>query len=142
MSRFVLHGGAGKAGEALVTREDLCNTRNTKAAPERATVFQIILSFGDLCVGSPSRSSRPQGPPSLSGLRRTSRASADKSGFRPASLLRNFGAAAFATPGLAEPKPAKQAKAGGRGRTRTYEGIASGFTVRPLCRSGHSPPSL
>lgn len=28
---------------------------------------------------------------------------------------------------------------GGRGRTRTYEGIASGFTVRPLCRSGHSP---
>src|SRR5215471_2474804 len=29
---------------------------------------------------------------------------------------------------------------GGRGRTRTYEGIASGFTVRPLCRSGHSPP--
>ena len=31
-------------------------------------------------------------------------------------------------------------KGGGRGRTRTYEGIASGFTVRPLCRSGHSPP--
>src|SRR5579862_2898515 len=30
-------------------------------------------------------------------------------------------------------------KSGGRGRTRTYEGIASGFTVRPLCRSGHSP---
>src|SRR5690242_10102965 len=29
---------------------------------------------------------------------------------------------------------------GGRGRTRTCEGIASGFTVRPLCRSGHSPP--
>ncbi len=28
---------------------------------------------------------------------------------------------------------------GGGGRTRTYEGIASGFTVRPLCRSGHSP---
>ena len=22
---------------------------------------------------------------------------------------------------------------------RTYEGLASGFTVRPLCRSGHSP---
>src|ERR1035437_911895 len=31
-------------------------------------------------------------------------------------------------------------QSGGRGRTRTYEGIASGFTVRPLCRSGHSPP--
>ena len=30
---------------------------------------------------------------------------------------------------------------GGGGRTRTYEGIASGFTVRPLCRSGHSPKS-
>src|SRR5258707_3419494 len=30
-------------------------------------------------------------------------------------------------------------KAGGGGRTRTYEGLASGFTVRPLCRSGHSP---
>ena len=29
--------------------------------------------------------------------------------------------------------------AGGGGRTRTYEGIASGFTVRPLCHSGHSP---
>src|SRR5215213_10357299 len=29
--------------------------------------------------------------------------------------------------------------AGGGGRTRTYEGEASGFTVRPLCRSGHSP---
>ncbi len=26
---------------------------------------------------------------------------------------------------------------GGEGRTRTYEGLASGFTVRPLCRSGH-----
>ena len=30
---------------------------------------------------------------------------------------------------------------GGGGRTRTYEGLASGFTVRPLCRSGHSPAS-
>ena len=28
---------------------------------------------------------------------------------------------------------------GGAGRTRTYEGLASGFTVRPICRSGHSP---
>ncbi len=35
----------------------------------------------------------------------------------------------------------KQAReeSGGGGRTRTYEGLASGFTVRPLCRSGHSP---
>ena len=33
---------------------------------------------------------------------------------------------------------ARRAKAGGGGRTRTYEGLASGFTVRPLCRSGHS----
>ncbi len=33
----------------------------------------------------------------------------------------------------------RAAKVGGGGRTRTYEGIASGFTVRPLCRSGHSP---
>ena len=31
---------------------------------------------------------------------------------------------------------------GGGGRTRTYEGLASGFTVRPLCRSGHSPKCL
>src|SRR4029434_7295545 len=31
---------------------------------------------------------------------------------------------------------------GGGGRTRTYEGSASGFTVRPLCRSGHSPVSM
>src|SRR5262245_51134079 len=31
---------------------------------------------------------------------------------------------------------------GGGSRTRTYEGEASGFTVRPLCRSGHSPKSL
>ena len=31
---------------------------------------------------------------------------------------------------------------GGGGRTRTYEGIASGFTVRPLCRSGHSPKAV
>ena len=30
---------------------------------------------------------------------------------------------------------------GGGGRTLTYEGLASGFTVRPLCRSGHSPAS-
>jgi hypothetical protein len=30
---------------------------------------------------------------------------------------------------------------GGGGRTRTYEGLASGFTVRPLCHSGHSPMS-
>ncbi len=29
--------------------------------------------------------------------------------------------------------------ASGGGGTRTYEGLASGFTVRPLCRSGHSP---
>src|SRR5262249_9254753 len=40
---------------------------------------------------------------------------------------------------LAEPKRPEGAKAGGGGRTRTYQGIASGFTVRPLCRSGHSP---
>ena len=32
--------------------------------------------------------------------------------------------------------------AGGGGRTRTCEGIASGFTVRPLCRSGHSPEAV
>ena len=32
--------------------------------------------------------------------------------------------------------------AGGGGRTRTYEGIASGFTVRPLCHSGHSPATV
>ncbi len=32
-------------------------------------------------------------------------------------------------------------ESGGGGRTRTYEGLASGFTVRPLCRSGHSPTS-
>src|SRR5688572_23524750 len=31
---------------------------------------------------------------------------------------------------------------GGGSRTRTYEGLASGFTVRPLCRSGHSPVSM
>ncbi len=31
---------------------------------------------------------------------------------------------------------------GGGGRTRTCEGIASGFTVRPLCRSGHSPEAV
>ena len=31
---------------------------------------------------------------------------------------------------------------GGRCRTRTYEGVASGFTVRPLCRSGQSPTLL
>src|SRR5580658_3158623 len=30
------------------------------------------------------------------------------------------------------PSPASRAKAGGGGRTRTYEGCASGFTVRPL----------
>jgi hypothetical protein len=30
-------------------------------------------------------------------------------------------------------------KSGGGGWTRTNEGLASGFTVRPLCRSGHSP---
>ena len=30
---------------------------------------------------------------------------------------------------------------GGGSRTRTYEGIARGFTVLPLCRSGHSPGS-
>ena len=33
------------------------------------------------------------------------------------------------------------ARPGGGGRIRTYEGLASGFTVRPLCRSGHSPVS-
>ena len=33
----------------------------------------------------------------------------------------------------------KEKGSGGRGRTRTYEGIARGFTVPPLCRSGHSP---
>ena len=27
----------------------------------------------------------------------------------------------------------------GRSRTRTYEVCDSGFTARPLCRSGHSP---
>src|SRR5665213_1404958 len=43
---------------------------------------------------------------------------------------------------LAEPERPSGAKAGGRGRTRTYEGIASGFTVRPLCRSGHSPKTV
>jgi hypothetical protein len=39
-----------------------------------------------------------------------------------------------------EIKTTAKNRSGGRGRTRTYEGIASGFTVRPLCRSGHSPP--
>jgi len=34
---------------------------------------------------------------------------------------------------------ARQRQFGGRGRTRTYEGVAKGFTVLPLCRSGHSP---
>ena len=33
----------------------------------------------------------------------------------------------------------RRGMSGGGGRTRTYEGVASGFTVRPLCRSGHSP---
>ena len=42
---------------------------------------------------------------------------------------------------VAAPREARRAKRGGGGRTRTYEGIASGFTVRPLCRSGHSPGS-
>jgi hypothetical protein len=37
--------------------------------------------------------------------------------------------------------PSFDLKVGGGGRTRTYEGLASGFTVRPLCRSGHSPAS-
>src|SRR6185437_5784460 len=49
------------------------------------------------------------------------------------------------TPGYVEdfhrrPKARQNAGvAGGGCRTRTYEGLASGFTVRPLCRSGHSP---
>ncbi len=37
--------------------------------------------------------------------------------------------------------PLLNPKTGGGGRTRTDEGLASGFTVRPLCRSGHSPAS-
>ena len=42
-----------------------------------------------------------------------------------------------------EPEPRREIKGfGGGGRTRTYEGVASGFTVRPLCRSGHSSASL
>jgi hypothetical protein len=41
--------------------------------------------------------------------------------------------------GLPSRSARQGAKAGGGGRTRTYEGIASGFTVRPLCHSGHSP---
>ena len=40
-----------------------------------------------------------------------------------------------------QPSLASRAKVGGGSRTRTYEGVASGFTVRPLCRSGHSPNS-
>ena len=36
-------------------------------------------------------------------------------------------------------RPAGLLMSGGPGRTRTYEGCASGFTVRPLCRSGHRP---
>jgi hypothetical protein len=39
------------------------------------------------------------------------------------------------------PKSKARRVAGGGGRTRTYEGLASGFTVRPLCHSGHSPLS-
>ncbi len=37
--------------------------------------------------------------------------------------------------------PPARGAGGGGGWTRTNEGIASGFTVRPLCRSGHSPIS-
>src|SRR6202044_1401012 len=37
------------------------------------------------------------------------------------------------------PRSSIRHRGGGGSRTRTYEGIASGFTVRPLCRSGHSP---
>jgi hypothetical protein len=37
--------------------------------------------------------------------------------------------------------PEPKRGSGGGSRTRTYEGLASGFTVRPLCRSGHSPMS-
>src|SRR6266481_185828 len=41
----------------------------------------------------------------------------------PACALSGFGAAAFATIELAEPKLAQQAKAGGGGRTRTFEAM-------------------
>ena len=37
------------------------------------------------------------------------------------------------------PTPSFQPARGGGSRTRTCEGDASGFTVRPLCHSGHSP---
>ena len=39
-------------------------------------------------------------------------------------------------------QPWLSAATGGGGRTRTYEGVASGFTVRPLCHSGHSSVQL
>ena len=58
----------------------------------------------------------------------------------PASPFGLAAAAFAASPsGLAEPKPRSAAKAGGGGWTRTNEALSSGFTVRPLCHSGHSP---
>ncbi len=41
-------------------------------------------------------------------------------------------------PGL-KPRFMQRERDGGRSRTRTYEGVASGFTVRPLCRSDILP---
>jgi hypothetical protein len=46
------------------------------------------------------------------------------------------------TGGVSVNNEARNKADGGGGRTRTYEGIASGFTVRPLCRSGHSPEAV
>src|SRR3982751_5086578 len=49
----------------------------------------------------------------------------------PPALLKSLGGRPAKTR-LQQPGSRKRG-GGGRGRTRTYEGIASGFTVRPLC---------
>ena len=77
---------------------------------------------------------RPETGPLL--RRQTAQSLAPETGFR----LCAPGSRGFAGHGAACRKYLQsQRLAGGGSRTRTYEGLASGFTVRPLCRSGHSP---
>src|SRR5207244_10297162 len=59
---------------------------------------------------------------------------------RPA-LRGPVGVAASATKGLAEPKLAQQAEAGGGGRTRTYEGVSQRIYSPPPLPLGTLPRS-
>ncbi len=111
-----------------------CGNRRRSAAERRRTASRGADSPHEPGRGSRSRVLSPS-------LKAGGRASwTPEAGLRDAGDLESLSVAGERR-GAQMQRLADERGGGGGGRTRTYEGLASGFTVRPLCRSGHSPAS-